>query len=254
MKRGLYFIVVSVLLITSACKKQPLMTEFNQNCSGNTMVSAQFTMEELASQIGSINEDKRTNTDTIYHESNVYFNALEDNAEYTWYVGQEIIHERSFYRYFDASLIGQSLPITLVVKKTPNNICFPEDDGYDSIVKYLTVVEDLPGFYFLDNHLFEGTFRVKDQNSTDSIDIEIYIKHAGEDNYFFNRIDFYNLEGNNELKRGLDVGLRTYRQRWFNMNPLPYGGRIYRRMDGVLELQIQRSDDDIVYLFKGRKL
>ena len=73
---------------------------------------------------------------------NVKFEAKETDADYTWHIGTETLHDRSFIRSFAAaSLIGQTIPVTLVVEKTPDLNCSPNDDGKDSLTRYFEVVD-----------------------------------------------------------------------------------------------------------------
>ena len=171
MKKLLLILPLLLLLYIVACKKeQPQMVnEVTNPCDCAHEVSADFLMEEEGKYQGSLTPLYKTETDTMYSERPLLFTALEDAAEYTWYIGAEVITEQKFWRFFDNSLIGQTLPMTLVVKKTPNNTCFPNDDGYDSITKYITIV-DGSQLFTTPNH-FEGTYRISDTASVDSIDI-----------------------------------------------------------------------------------
>jgi hypothetical protein len=91
----------------------------------------------------------------------------------------------------------------LVAKKKPNTICFPNDDGYDSIVKYLTVSnKSYDDVYDLPNHLFEGIFRFKDSLGNypgDSVDLKIELKYWGEDGVFSDRVQITNLGGRDSV-------------------------------------------------------
>jgi hypothetical protein len=108
------------------------------------------------------------------YESNVRFTALEEDAEYTWYIGSEVLNDKSFVRYFSDQWKESNIPVTLVVKKQPNKACFPDDDGYDSIVKTFHVSK-----YPIDNGdnqdmefgSIEGYYRVFSKELNDSIDI-----------------------------------------------------------------------------------
>lgn len=117
MKKYLICLLAVGLFLVGCKKEQPQMSALNEGCDCAKEVSAEFTMEELATPIGWIYGEKRTNTDTVYSGRNVLFYALEGDADYTWYVGSEVIHDRKFYRYFGTELEGQNLPMTLVVNK-----------------------------------------------------------------------------------------------------------------------------------------
>jgi hypothetical protein len=161
------------------------------DCSCAKEVSADFTMEEIVA--GSFPEDGVENfwtfTDTIYSEKTVRFTALEDGATYKWYMGSEIVNQKQLKRYFSTAFSNQVLPITLVVKKKPNKICFPNDDGYDSITKFLSVKSDLSETVFL-----EGAFRFYSTELKDSFDVQIDFQPGdgfGNGPYF----NMYNYDG-----------------------------------------------------------
>jgi len=245
------------------CKKEQVqMSPFNENCEKSSPVSADFTMEDLAGPIN-IFFDKRTETDTAYENSGVYFSPKDPDTtgDYTWYIGAEVIKERTFWRQMTGpQLIGLQLPMTLVVKKEPNLICHPDDDGYDSITKYLTLVDFVSYDYYHDpNPLFEGTFRFKDhlKPEQDSIDVEIELKADGEDGAPFNRAVLSGLWHNN-TDLVLNEWYINYRQLWFHSGQ---GYRIQRMrhgMDRTVEIELiawESLNDPIPeYHLIGRKL
>jgi len=62
------------------------------------------------------------------------------------------------------------------VEKTPNSICFPDDDGVDSLSKTFNLSRESGGSEFYEdevNHRFDGNFRLLDGQSGDSVDIRI---------------------------------------------------------------------------------
>ncbi|PZE18770.1 hypothetical protein DNU06_02775 [Putridiphycobacter roseus] len=245
-----------------ACNKdQAEIAEFNKNCSCAEEVSADFTMEDLASTVPAL-FDYRTETDTTFEGSYVYFEAKDTNAEYTWYIGSEVIHEKNFTRKMEGSqLIGQQLPMTLVVKKAPNLVCFPNDDGYDSIIKSLTLVDfNSFDYYHNYNHLFEGTFRFKDhlKPGQDSIDVVVELKANGEDGVGYDRALLYGM-GHNNTDLELDGTWRiTYRQIFFQSGEGYSVQRMHHRMDGIVEIELLKieglNDPPPEYHLEGRKL
>ena len=165
--KKLIFIVFSIILLAqNSCKKvQPDMNSIDCSCAKE--VSADFTMEERATTIGNDIDNYLTETDTILKFKRVKFSSKENDAEYTWYIGNEILHSKTVERFFNDTWAGQTLPITLVVKKKPNLICFPFDDGYDSITKFITVSSiNLIGSIGESN--FEGQYKVKSPLLPDS--------------------------------------------------------------------------------------
>jgi hypothetical protein len=161
--------VLCLLLLHGGCKKDQPTTPQPNPCATAKEVSAAFTMGELTDNTAS---PWYTETDTIYGNKIVRFRAIEENAEYKWYIGSEVITTREVERYFSDAFLNQTLPITLVVKKTPNKSCFPNDDGYDSVTRYVTIVRyDV----FMDSikSRFEGIYKVKSPLLPDSTLIEV---------------------------------------------------------------------------------
>jgi hypothetical protein len=255
MKHKLFYGVICSLIFLTACKKkvQPDMGAFNENCDCATEVSADFLMEEMASQINTTGVEKHTDTDTMFANKNVRFYGLEPNATYTWIIGAETITEREFYRYFDASLVWQTLDMKLIVHKTPNNICLPNDDGIDTIIRKLTIVPEQTSFEFhsTPNPLFEGTFRMKEANATDSIDIVFEINDATGPWHY--KITNYDGLGSEITQQ--EFGSHNYRQLWFSGTcfALSY---LHHKIDGEVDFVLTRNElascED--YRYKGRKL
>ena len=202
--------LMKILLLTSvfllalfSCKKDQLeLKKTADPCECASEVSADFVIEELADIIPEI---IWIETDTTLHNSEVQFRALEENADYTWYIGIEEFNTQAASRYFTDQWIGSNIPITLVVKKEPNNTCFPNDDGYDSITKTFHVSQ-----YPIDNGdnqdveygTIEGTYRVFSEELNDSIDIRIDA-HKYES---FISINIQNIDGS-----GVECPTNNYR-------------------------------------------
>jgi hypothetical protein len=252
-KTVILFCIVSMLY---SCKKeQPSMAVLNEGCDCATEVSANFLMEEMATPINWSHTKQHTDTDTMYANGNVRFYALEPDAEYTWIIGSEIIHEREFYRYFNASHVGQTFSMTLIVNKTPNSICLPNDDGIDTLVRQLTIVEEMnhSDFFNTPNPRLEGTFRVKDQNMADSIDIVVELVGSVDLSQDF--ILITNFDGNGTTKNFLDDGL-NYHQIWFHGYSFNSNSYILHKMNGEIELYFSAINisGSPSYLYRGRKL
>ncbi len=256
-----YLLFILLLMLFSCRKEQPEMAPLNENCDCATEVSAEFLMEEMTTW--NVNFAHYTNTDTIFADKNVRFSALTDNATYTWYIGTEVLHDQQVGRYFDNSLAGQDLPIALVVKKKPNSVCFPSDDGYDSIVKILHVSEFTNESF--DTTFMEGTYRVKSPLLSDSIDIVIdfrYYSGSGKN------VDVYNYDGQGSFCTGLiELYECNYRQFYMgntsSVTQCDYlrGSAVHKLNDSV-ELNFSTGgyvngtyDVDLYqWKYKGRKL
>ncbi len=143
------------LILLVSCKKevQPDMIALNENCNCAKEVSANFLIEEMTSPFS---DARFTDADTIYKGKNVRFRALEDNAQYTWYIGNEVLNTQEVARFFNSSLGGQNITISLAIRKKPNSICLPNDDGYDSISKTFHVSTKDPGGFFVDRIFWKG--------------------------------------------------------------------------------------------------
>jgi len=213
MKNTLFLILCAFALLTSCRKEQPSMNE-NNNCDCAKEVSANFQMGE---KFG----DQFVELDTIampifYNDGNpanfqyqtdvyVYFSANIKNAiSYEWQVGANSITQstKDFGLYF-SDTIG-TIPVRLIVHAKPNLICFPNDDGVDTVVKYLTirnvVPDPLTGKYSGYNtndptHVFTieiDTTRIATTFSPYGYHIGLGIKNLpdGNHNWFFVRGDF----------------------------------------------------------------
>lgn len=225
-----------------------------EDCSCANEVSADFLIEEQAHNNSNI-PNLYSETDTIFANKFVRFTAKEKNAEYKWYAGAEILTEESFVRFFPTNFTGMNLPIALAVKKKPNLLCFPNDDGYDSIIKYIHVAPE----YDTDSgyHPLEGTYRFYAPHLNDSIDVvfDVYCP-LGMGNMY----DLLNFDGlGNDATFNLFIGRNTYRAlRDFVVGTSVYGGydfSIRKNMDGKVRFKLDgRGTNTHHFEYNGRKL
>lgn len=172
--------ILALGVVLFACKKE--QPDFNKEakdpCACASEVTADFVIEERATHIP---KEIWVETDTTLHNKIVQFRALEEDAEYRWYIGIEQFDTQSASRYFSDEWIGHDIPITLVVKKEPNKTCFPDDDGYDSITKTFHVSQYpiKPGVNDEDRTIYHagltGTYRMIGKGLNDSIDVEVHM-------------------------------------------------------------------------------
>jgi len=191
MKQFTVFLGISFLscFLLFGCKKeQPILSDGLKDCGCAKEVSAEFLIEEESTTFEP--RLRYTITDSIFGNKNVRFTAMVKDAKYTWYIGSEKLTDKTFRRYFSNALVGQSIPISLVVRKNPNNICFPNDDGYDSLTKRLIVARRIYSEDF-DSLRFCGTYRVKSPLLKDSITINVENVKSGTNR----TINFYNFDG-----------------------------------------------------------
>lgn len=173
MKIVLFTLPFLMLILFSCKKEQPQLNNEEKNpCDCASEVSADFVMEEIAAW-NSV-DAFYTETDSILRERHVRFKPKLDNAEYTWYLGTETETTQEVVREFPSNLTGTNQPIILVVEKEPNTLCFPNDDGYDSIVKYISITEyPIVNANDIIYGTKEGLFKVSEGSNSDSINITV---------------------------------------------------------------------------------
>jgi hypothetical protein len=125
-----YLIMFLSITLFSCCKDEPkcqdptkIECENYDPCYGKKPISAAFKIEEL---VGS----RWFETDTVARK--VKFTALEEADSYTWYLGSEVITEKSFDRFGFPR--NTWIDIKLVVKKKVD-ACFPNSSSVDSLKK-----------------------------------------------------------------------------------------------------------------------
>ena len=203
------FLFIVILLTFIACKKEQTKPDVSLNCDCAKEVSADFKMGEVFG-------DQFIELDTIampisYNDGNpanfgylntvyVNFSADINNAtSYEWQVGSNTITQTSkdFGLYF-SDTIG-TISVRLIVHAKPNKTCFPDDDGIDTVVKYLTIRNVIPdpltgkysGYNTNDpTHLFTiemDTTRIVDSTSPYGYYVGLGIKNLpdGNQNWFF---------------------------------------------------------------------
>jgi hypothetical protein len=154
MKKLIYILF---FVIAVSCKKDDFSSTGGYNCAKEKPVSADFMM-------GEIYGDEFIDLDTVvmdvdYKDGNpanydrdtytyVYFKANLAGASYEWQIGNNgIVKTGKEFSLLFSYRVG-TIPVRLIVHKAPNKYCFPNDDGIDTVVRYLTVdnVEPHPLF------------------------------------------------------------------------------------------------------------
>lgn len=257
-----------LFVLVLACRKEKPQFDLSDKdpCSCAQEVSAEFKIIELedSPQFNPIG----TETDTICRERGVYFIANEDDAEYTWYIGSEVLHTKQVGRYFTSDWINQDIPITLVVRKDPNLTCFPNDDGYDSVVKLMHVYPR-PILIPQDTVYFTptaGTYRMKGPHLVDSFDVTFWATpHLASGVDYSYKIFNYDGLGSNCLNSNPSTQVRinafAFRQVWLDNVGYPqyFRGDIHRRLDGITEMNFKYSLDGtsstvVERTYYGRKI
>ncbi len=143
-------ILLCIIFLNGCPGEEPVKPD---PCEGKHPVTADFHIYEV-SQLALPDRWELYDTDTVA-AWDVVFKALEENAEYEWHLGSEIIYEKQFHR--TKFPLRTNIPVTLIVRKEPDTECFPDDDGIDTLTR---------SFYTLgytdegckDINLFSGNF------------------------------------------------------------------------------------------------
>ncbi len=159
------------LLFLGGCSKN----ESPNPCLKLAPTSAAFTMQEFfpaASTWKYYDTDTSANLDVLFTAND----SLADS--YEWHIGAGLYTERSKWLSFPSHLIGTSIPITLILKKKPNAVCFPQDDGIDTLTRKL---------YFIDhcNSLVQGDFlgsNITSKSDTFTVSIKLCQATSLQDN------------------------------------------------------------------------
>ena len=258
-----------LLLVVWACRKEKPGFDLSDKdpCSCASEVSAEFVIEELATTIP---ETVWVETDTVFQGASVRFRAKEDNANYTWYIGSQVFNTRSVVRNFGWEWYDVNIPITLVVTKEPNSICFPADDGHDSIVKTFHIFEVQQALSEDEtewsNWPTTGTYRMISPEHQDSFDMKIRVFRGliAWDTKFVT-LENWDGYGNDCISPHKTLWGASYRYIGFKENQnspcLSLTGYMIRDIDGTARLNMRslffNNQDELVektYNYTGRKL
>ncbi len=134
-------------------------------CEGVIQTSADFSMFQKM--------NRPNDTDTLieffefcFSTKEVVFHANQEDATYHWVIGADHYYSQDVNIVFGAEFEDQNIPITLIVEREPNNICFPNDNGIDTVVVNVVPKSRCEASFF-------GKFRgAWDDNPLDSFTIE----------------------------------------------------------------------------------
>lgn len=136
------FAFILILLTLWGCKKD-CQDPTNPDCSnydpcyGVVRVSADFEMLEMVQST-----DIEYETDTMFSINRLKLKPkYMDFESYTWLIGAEVLNDKVVVR--GGFPHYQVIPITLIVQSTPNNSCFPDDNGIDTVTRYIVSVPDV---------------------------------------------------------------------------------------------------------------
>ncbi len=117
MKNGLNHILYFLLIVS--CRKD---ISPENPCNSAQEVKADFVIEELVG-------DRYFEGDTIDGFNKIRFRALQQADSYEWILGAETLRTQSFIR---TQFPDGWLDVSLTIKRKPNKLCFPFDDGIAS--------------------------------------------------------------------------------------------------------------------------
>lgn len=119
-------------------------------CKDKTPASARFKIGERIYNYSSGNiaeTDTVIVSDTVLNEQKIVFEAKDENDSYEWRIGEDtkILTGKKVTLSFSAVSGGFALPYTLsvrlIAKKKPDTLCFPKDDGVDTVTQKFTIIE-----------------------------------------------------------------------------------------------------------------
>jgi len=257
-------LTLSLLLACNKDKNYPTPYYFSNNqplepCQPQE-VNAIFFLEE-------VEPDRKlyTDTDTMYANRSLRFRAKESNAEYIWYINGDKtdINQQKIELFFGENRAGEDITVSLVVKKTPNKDCFPDDDGYDSITRKIHIASAIYNWEDDYKHPLVGSYRFYAPHIEDSIDIkfDVFKSTVPFDYKWYFKIQNFDGEGTNiNYPDWVDYIYANYHKIHGGIRSMEYGRyRFYIVVDihkdayFILE-KVDKNSNIPEYRYKGRRL
>jgi len=257
MKNCLKFIFsITVLTVIISCQKSEEQdcapTIIKDPCEGKFPITADF---EIA--------DAPFATDGNYYPSDnvtpgyVRLKAYEEGATYLWniegreYTEQEVVFQTQT-EFSEPIMFGDSIKASLIIYKEPDTLCFPNDDGRDTITKSFTVVSGCQCKII-------GTYRGVLENELDSFNISIGLI---DDSFTGDSCSTITLTQPRAIPGYCENIATTYR---ITDRSLKIGqtttacsslsGRATYSLQGVFEFKYTLNlEDEPEYIFTGRKI
>ncbi len=158
--RNLIFIFIIYSMLNSCCKNEP-------DCTSSHETKASFngyntSNLELWKQINY----PLIENDTNWSHMTFVADDIADATYYKWIIGAEEI-ENTPIVFRQGFPLNMPVSIQLVVKKSPNKICFPNDDGIDTLTKTYYFTDKERRWYRPDGSYlyFRGSFTHKPKDS-----------------------------------------------------------------------------------------
>ncbi|MDX2284409.1 MAG: hypothetical protein NW241_09615 [Bacteroidia bacterium] len=143
-----YLLLLPALLLLAACK--PCDDPANPECKNydpcwdRTETDADFSLLGIFPFPTYGQEDSSIYVDLnrILNPQRVTFRAHQTFESYRWIVGShnQVITEPEFSLLFVGANINGPLTVTLVGTRTPDSLCFPHDDGIDTVSRTFEII------------------------------------------------------------------------------------------------------------------
>jgi hypothetical protein len=185
--RNLQVVVVAILLLVFplACRKHQDCYDLHNPecpnyagpldpCAGIPSVSAHFA---VCQKTGGDDSCRQAANDVLC-ELMIVLTAEQSNASMIkWILGRDTLEGRTVEFYFADSLAGGSYPVTLIVKAPIDSVCNPNDNGLDTVTKFIRP-------HSICSAGWEGHWRGNMSGYNQPVDITLYIDQQSGD--FFN--------------------------------------------------------------------
>ncbi len=168
--------IILIILVIACCKDEdpePCMEPSNPDCAnydpcyGKELPSAAFLMEDWT--FDENGQFAYVADDSIFRGTEIRFRSPLELPEFQhiWYIGAETLSGYQVLRLFRDVPRPATITIHHVIEYPVDSTCFPLDDGKDSVTQSFYLIE-----YWNELASF-GTYRVANENSTDSFDFKI---------------------------------------------------------------------------------
>ena len=166
-------------------------------CLNKTPVEADFTISEILPLFGSLKSDTAIVSDTVLTGNFIVFEAMGNYKSYEWKIGDDprLFNTKRVKLQFE---FPETIPVQLTVTDTPSNTCFPDDDGIDTQVVIVSIIDKKLNPIF---GQYEGS---NSSNPTDIFSIEV------THDKFFDQINILNIN-KNCYPIDESIGLRGFR-------------------------------------------
>ncbi len=164
MKKISFIILFATLIFLTGCPNDdPVKPD---PCAGKKPVTAEIkVMQKVINYIENI--DEWIETDTVPISKFVAFEAVGEYQYYEWQILGDTTKYYNRRQTFMFDKVWGELTIRLIVRKQPDTLCFPTDDGLDTAFKKIIVVkrEDLA--------IYGSYFGYHEGNSLDTFTVDI---------------------------------------------------------------------------------